>query len=162
MDPDETRRLIRDAFDRRDHAAILSHYAPDVVLHSPIITTAFEGHRAVSDLLEVVLEKFEGMHHTAESGNREVQMLAFHARVRGHEIDVVDLMRMNADGQVADITIHIRPMAGLAAVAAALGPPLARKKSRLGAVLVTILSAPLPPLLSLVEPVVRRLVTLRS
>ena len=148
--------------ERGDHAAVLSHYAPDVVLHSPLITTAFEGHQAVSELMEVVLEKFEGMRHTGEAGTDELQMLAFHARVRGREIDVVDVMRMNDDGLVADITIHIRPMAGLAAVAAALGPPLARKRGRIGPLVLAVLSAPLPPLLSLMDPIVRRFVKLRA
>jgi hypothetical protein len=145
---------------RRDLPAVVATFAPDVELHSPILGRApFEGRRAVGDLLGAVMTSFDDYTHTVETGSGDVQVLAYHARVRGREIDVVDLFRMNEAGLVTDITVHIRPMAGLASVAAALGPRLARGPVQ--RVLIATLAAPLAFLLGLAEPLVARLVRLR-
>jgi hypothetical protein len=74
----------------------------------------------------------------------------------------VDLIAFDEAGRVKDMTVHIRPMVGLAAVAATIGPPLARKRSRAGALVLAVLSAPLPLLLGLMDPLVRRFVRLRG
>jgi hypothetical protein len=159
-DPAATRERIRDAMQRRDLPAVMATFAPEVVLHSPIIGgSAFEGPKAVGDLLGAVMAGFEDYTYTAEAGNDDVQMLAFHARVRGREIDVVDLFRMDDAGQVTDITVHIRPMAGLAWVAVALGPHLARGPVQ--RVLIAAFAAPLALLLSAVEPLIPRLIRTR-
>jgi hypothetical protein len=63
-------------------------------------------------------------------------------------------------GLITEIVVHIRPLVGLAAVATALGPRMGR--SRAGGLILRILAAPLPVLLSVVEPIVRRFARLRS
>jgi hypothetical protein len=159
-DPGQTRERIRDGMERRDLAAVVATFAPDVVLHSPIIgRSAFEGKRAVGELLGAVMTTFDDYAYTAAAGSDDVQILAFHARVRGHEVDVVDLFRMDSTGQVTEITIHIRPMAGLAHVAAALGPHLARGPVQ--RVLISVFAVPLALLLSAVEPLIPRLIRTR-
>jgi hypothetical protein len=144
----------------RDPAGVVALLAPDVVLHSPIITSTFEGRAAVGDLMAGVIAVLDDLSYTGEAGAGDLQVLAFRARVRGRDIEAVDLLRVDGDGLVADITVQIRPMVGLAAVAAALGPRVAR--GRFGAIVLRVLSAPLPALLGLVEPVVRRFARLRS
>jgi hypothetical protein len=153
-DPAETRQRFRAAMERNDHAAVVALMAPDIVLNSPIIRTQFQGRDAIGNLMAAVLASFEDLRYTAEMGDGELQMLAFRSRVRGREIDTVDLMRIGADGLVTEITVHIRPIVGLASVAAALGPRVAR--GRLAAFLLRLLAAPLPALLAPIEPVVRR------
>ena len=132
-----------------------------MVFHSPLIDTSFEGARAVGDVMQAVMDHFDEIRPTADAAAGDRHFFAFHGRVGGREVDVVDLVRFDDSGRVADMTVHIRPMAGLAAVAAAIGPPLARKRSRAGALLLAVLSAPLPLLMSLMDPLVRRLVKLR-
>ncbi|HKP89194.1 MAG TPA: nuclear transport factor 2 family protein [Thermoleophilaceae bacterium] len=159
-DPAETRDRLRDAMQRRDLPAAVATFAPDVILHSPILGgPPFEGPQAVGDLLGAVMTNFDDYTYTAVSGSGDMQMLAFHARVRGHDVDVVDLLRMDGAGRVREITVHIRPMAGLAHVAAALGPHLAR--GPLHRILITAFSRPLALLLSLAEPLVPRLIRTR-
>jgi len=162
MGSEDTAEELRRALAERDHAAFASHLAPDVVFHSPLIETQFEGADAVADVMRTVLEGFEEIQPGAHAASDEGHFFAFHGRVGGREVDVVDLIRFDEAGRVADMTVHIRPMAGLAAVAAAIGPPLARKRSRLGALILSILSAPLPLMLSLMDPLVRRFVRLRG
>jgi SnoaL-like domain len=159
-DPVATRQRLRAAFERQDHAAAVATLAPDVVLHSPILRRPpFEGREAVADLMAAVMATFEDLRYTVEGDSGEVQTLAFRARVRGRDIDAVDLLRFDQTGLIREITVHIRPMAGLAAVAAALGPHLAR--GPLQRVLVAAFAVPLAFLLKLTEPLVPRLIRMR-
>jgi hypothetical protein len=48
--------------------------------------------------------------------------LVFRARVGDRELEGVDLLRTGADGLVVDLTAIIRPLSGLAALAATMGP----------------------------------------
>jgi hypothetical protein len=126
-DPVATRRRIRDGMERRHLESVVTTFAPDVVLHSPIILgRSFEGRTAVALVIAAVMETFEALEYTVEADAGDVQVLAFRARVRGVDIDGVDLLRVDDRGLVNEITVHIRPLPGLAAVAAELGPPLAR------------------------------------
>jgi SnoaL-like domain len=159
-DPAATRRRLREAFERKDLAAAVATLAPDVVLHSPILERpAFEGRDAVGDLLGAVMATFEDLRYTLEADSGATQTLAFHARVRGREVDAVDLLRVDDAGLIAEITVHIRPMAGLAWVAAALGPHLARGPVQ--RVLIAAFATPLALLLTLTEPLVPRLIRMR-
>jgi SnoaL-like protein len=159
----ETRQRFRSAIERRDHAAVVSLLAPGVVLHSPIIgSAAFEGRQAVGDVLGAVLATFEDIRYTAEgeAEDGELEVLVFRARVRRVDIETVDLVRVDGEGLITEFTVVIRPMAGLAAVAVALGPHIARGPVR--GVLVRVLATPLAVLLRLVDPLVGRLIRLRS
>ena len=142
-----------------DHAAIAPLRAPDGVLHSPLVRAHFEGRRAVADLVAAVIDTFEGLHWTVEADGGDVHAFAFSARVRGREIDGVDLIRVDANGLIREMKVHIRPLAGLGAVAAALAPRLGR--GRLSTLILRVLAAPLPHVLGLVDPTVRRLARLR-
>jgi len=161
VDPTETRRRFRAAVEAGDNAAAVATFAPDIVLRSPIIVGQFEGRQAVGDLMAAVIETFEDLHYTAEAAADDgTQILAFSARVRGREIDAVDLVRVNDEGLISEFVVHIRPMAGLAAVAAVLGPRIAR--GPVSRALVRLFATPLAVLLALVDPLVPRLVRARS
>ena len=159
-DPAATRRRLREAFERRDEAAVLATYAPGVVLRSPILSRpSFEGRDALARLTAAILATFEDLEYTREADAGDAQMLTFRARVRGVDIEGVDVLRVDETGLVEEIVVHIRPMAGLAAVAAALGPHLAR--GPLQRVLVTAFSVPLVYLLRATEPLIPRLIRMR-
>jgi len=156
----ETRQRFRAAVEAGDHAAAVSTFAPDIVLRSPIIKGSFEGRQAVGDLMAAVIETFEDLHYTAEADSDEFQILAFSARVRGRDIDAVDLLRVSDEGLISEFIVHIRPMAGLAAVAAALGPRIAR--GPVTRILVRLFAAPLVVLLGVAEPLIPRLIRTRA
>jgi len=163
VDAAGTRERFRSAIERRDRAAVDSLLAPDVVLHSPIIGSApFEGRQAVGDVLGAVLATFDDIRYTAEgeADEGELEVLVFRARVRRVDIETVDLVRVDDDGLIREFTVVIRPMAGLAAVAVALGPHIARGPVR--SVLVRVFATPLAVLLRIVDPLVPRLIRLRG
>jgi SnoaL-like protein len=161
VDPTETRQRFRAAMEAGDHAAAVSTFAPEIVLRSPIIGRRFEGRQAVGDVMGAVIEVVEDLRYTAEAAAPDgTQILAFSARVRGREIDAVDLLRVDGEGLISEFVVHIRPMAGLAAVAAALGPRIAR--GPVSRVLVRVFAAPLLVVLTLADPLVPRLIRTRS
>jgi hypothetical protein len=160
VNPAETRRRLRAALEASDHAAVVAVFAPDVVLNSPIIGTQFEGRHAVADLMAAVIATFRDIRYTAEGEAEGVQFLNFTARVRGRHVEAVDVIRVDDRGLIGDITVLIRPMASLAAVAAALGPHLAR--GRVTSVLVRLFTVPLAALLAAAEPLIPRLIRTRS
>jgi hypothetical protein len=158
--PVATRGRLREAMESRDPDAFVAACAPDVVFYSPILgRPPFEGRGAVRDLTAAVLATFD-FEYTFEADSGAVQALGFHARVRGIEVDGVELLRIDDHGQVTEIKAHIRPMAGLAAVAAALGPHLARGPVQ--RVLVAAFTVPLMYLLRLSEPLIPRLIRMRG
>ncbi len=149
------------AWETRDLDTWIGALSEDVVLHSPILSRPpFEGRDAVARLIAGVLAEFHDIRYTAEGEAGDVQFLSFRARVRRRDIEAVDLVRVDDDGLIAEITVVIRPMAGLAAVAAALAPHLARNRAT--AVLARLLSAPLALLLAAAEPVIPRLIRMRD
>ena len=161
MDPTEASRRFRAAVEAGDHGATVATFAPDIVVKGPILRSHFQGREAVGDLMAAVIETFENLHYTAEAAAADgTQILAFSARVRGRDIDAVDLLRVNDEGLISEFVVHIRPMAGLAAVAATLGPRIAL--GPVAGVLVRLFAVPLAVLLRVVDPLVPRLVRTRS
>jgi hypothetical protein len=149
---------MRKAMDARDHAAIVALLAPDVVLYSPILRTGrFEGRRAVSELFAVLLEHYEEWQCLHECEGDGVHALIARARVRGSEIDMVDVIRHDSNGRVCEVRVLARSLSGVAILTAVLAPALARKRSRWRGVVMRVVTAPLPLMLRAGEQVGARL-----
>jgi hypothetical protein len=135
---------FRAAVEARDLEAMMAELAPDVVIHSPISRyVRFEGKPRARELFADVLEVFEDIRYLDEVHGDGVVVYFLQARVGRREFEEVALLRFAADGLVREMRIFIRPMPGLAAVAAALGPRLARRRGRLRAALVAAFARPL-------------------
>src|SRR5215211_249908 len=106
---------IRAGFDTHDHERIVRVLAPDVVLHSPIIDVAFEGRDQVSDLYAALLDTFEEVTYTAEAEADGAHIVVFSAKVKGTPIEGVDIVRLNEEGLVREMTVFMRPLRGVAA-----------------------------------------------
>jgi hypothetical protein len=132
----------------RDAAAVRAAFAPDVVLNSPIITTPFRGREEVGDLFEVILEVLGPITYLAEIPG-DPHVLSFRTDVKGTEIEGVDLLRLDENGLVNEITVLLRPFPGIAAFLKATGPKLARRRG--GAGRAALLSVATPPLVALMK-----------
>jgi hypothetical protein len=116
---------FRAAVEAQDIDAALATLSPDVVFHSPAVFHEYRGVATVGGLLRLVAETFEDFRYTDElAGTAEapVHALIFRARVGGRELEGMDLLRTGSDGLIADLTVMIRPLSGLIALAQALGP----------------------------------------
>lgn len=102
--------------------------APDVTFNSPVAHTPFQGAEATAGVLRAVFETFEDFEYTDELADGDTHALVFRARVGDKQLQGLDLLRMNADGQIEDFTVMVRPASGLMALGEAMGPKVAHLK----------------------------------
>ena len=109
----------------RDPDRALAALAPDVVFNSPVSFRPFEGHETVSAVLKAVFEVFEDFRYVAEMPGDEVHGLLFEARVGDRGVQGIDLFRVNDEGQIAELTVMVRPASALMALGEAMAPKVA-------------------------------------
>ena len=109
-----------DAIDRfvaavqaRDLAAFEGLFAPEVRLFSPVKYTPFEGAPAVLALLEVLLRTFEDFRYEARMAGEPLHGLVFRATIGSRQIHGVDLIRLDDDGLIDEITVMVRPLSAV-------------------------------------------------
>jgi ketosteroid isomerase-like protein len=149
---------FQQAFAARDFAAMRELLHPDVVLHSPILSTPFEGREAVIDLFEVITVTLEDVRFVVDIGEGDTHFFSFHARVGRTEMQGGDLVRVGDDGRIVEFTIFFRPLPGTAVLAAALGKGLAGRKSTARGRFASAASAPLVALSRATDRIAPRLV----
>src|ERR671911_599511 len=141
------------ALARRDADALIATLAPDVVLHSAVTSAPFDGRDLVADTYRSVVESFEGdVRVVDEFEAGDTHAFFWEGRIEGRYVAGADRFRLNADGQVREITIVGRPMAGLSTFLTGIGPRLARRRrGGLGATLLRVSALPLPPLFAFLD-----------
>jgi hypothetical protein len=140
----------------RDPGALIDTLAPDVVLHSAVTRFPFEGRDLVADTYRSVLESFEEIRIVDEFENGDTLAFFWEGRMGGRPVSGADRVRFDSEGRVREITVVGRPMSGVATFLTEIGFRLARRRrGALVARLLRVTSLPLPPLLSLLDPVSR-------
>lgn len=110
-------RPFRAAVENKDFAAVAALLAPDVHFRSPAVFKPYDGREVVGSLLRVVGEILLPQlvyRWQVQDGDREV--LCFTTEVGGREVEGVDLLRYDENGQVAELVVMMRPVSGLIAV----------------------------------------------
>jgi hypothetical protein len=134
----------RAAAEAHDLDGMLACMRPDVVLKSPITDSfVFSGSAQLRALLEDVYAVVDDVEYVADAGDDRVRILKLSARVRGRRFDEALLVECDDDGLIARMELFVRPLPGLTALAAALGPRVARRRSRVRALAVWAMIAPL-------------------
>jgi SnoaL-like domain len=116
---------FRTAVERRDLDAMAAALHPDVVFHSPAVFKPYEGREAVIGLLGHVLEVFEDFRYLDELSGDGSHGLVFAARVGDRTLEGWDYLKLDADGLITELTVMVRPLSGLIALAQAVGERLA-------------------------------------
>jgi hypothetical protein len=100
---------------------------PDVVFHSPAVFKPYNGREATMRLLGHVLDVFEDFRYLDElSGDGGGSHgLVFAARVGDKTLEGWDYLNLDADGLITELTVMVRPLSGLIALAQAMGERLA-------------------------------------
>jgi ketosteroid isomerase-like protein len=97
------------AISERDREALAALVADDVVFHSP--ATTYRGRDQVVDVLDVLGSVFEDITRT-----REVETVTFlKGRAGDEELDGALVEIQDSDGRIAEITLLLRPLAGVQA-----------------------------------------------
>ena len=116
---------FRTAVERRDTDAMAAALHPDVVFHSPAVFKPYEGRDATMRLLRHVLEVFEDFRYLDELSGDGSHGLVFAARVGDKTLEGWDYLKLDGDGLITELTVMVRPLSGLIAVAQAMGDRIA-------------------------------------
>ena len=117
---------FRRAVEAHDLEAMMAAFAEDAVLHSPVTFKPFEGRAAIRLLLAILVEVFQDFHYTDELESEDgTRALVFNARVGDRDLQGLDLIRFDGDGQIRDFTVMVRPRSALEALLAEVAPRLA-------------------------------------
>jgi hypothetical protein len=121
---------FRAAAESKDFSAIDELFAEDVVFRSPVVYKPYEGRQAVAMLLGAVSQVFEDFRYTDQVETGDAAALAFSARVGDRELDGIDFLHFDSDGRVDGMTVYVRPMSGVNALAEAMGKKLEEASAR--------------------------------
>jgi hypothetical protein len=125
MDRSAFRKAVEKAVETSRIDDIVSAFAEDAVLHSPVQFKPFEGRAAITQLLGILAEVFEDFRYTDQLESDEGALgLIFHARIGTREIEGLDLLRFNDAGLIQDLTVMVRPLSAIEALLAEVGPRL--------------------------------------
>jgi hypothetical protein len=148
---------FRAAWRTRDARAWAQALAPDIVVHSPVLSSPFRGRDAAAEVYEVLFGVFGDVTITDELSAPGANVYHWRGAIGRRTIEGADLVRFDERRRVSEIRVFIRPLADLAVFAAAAGPALARRRGRARAVVTAVLVAPLRPLLAVADVVAARL-----
>jgi hypothetical protein len=112
------------AIEGGDEAAAVAELAPDVVFRSPAVYKPYHGREQVEAILRLVATVFEDFRYTNEWRDGRTTILFFEAHVGDRQLQGVDILEENGEGQIAEFTVMIRPLSGLQAVANAMAARL--------------------------------------
>jgi hypothetical protein len=122
-------------------AELIATLAPTIIVRSPITQRIrFEGIDQAAALFNhvfSVIDSIEVYEHLGRGSS--VQAIFWRGRVGREYLEEANLLHLDAEGRIAEMTVFMRPVPGLLELAAQLAPRLARDRSRVRAVPVRIM-----------------------
>jgi hypothetical protein len=119
-------------------------WGPSLSIRTLTSRVRFEGKEDVAALHRDIFAVLEDIETTEPLALGDTQAFIFRAHVRGAELEVMNVVRVNAQGQIAEITIFGRPLPGLATLFAALPPRVsARLRGPVTGAMVAMVARPL-------------------
>jgi SnoaL-like protein len=112
---------FRAAAEAKDFSAVDDLLAEDVVFRSPAVFKPYEGREMVKVILGAVVQVFEDFRYLDQVEGDDRAVLIFQARVGDRELQGVDILRFDDEGRVDELTVMIRPLSGLNALAEEMG-----------------------------------------
>jgi hypothetical protein len=149
----------RTAGERGDADTAVSCLADDVTLISPLTARfRFHGRDQMRELLTAAFHVITDIRYHTEVGNDATRALFYYGRCGAEELEEAQLLRFNADGEIAELKLFGRPLPALTEVMKRLGPLLLHRQGRSG--LARTISAATAPLAAMTRVGDRRIVPL--
>ncbi len=120
---------FQSAVESGDPGAVRDTLATGVVFNSPVVFSPYRGREAVSTLLEAAIDVFQDFRYTGQLVDGDHQVLIFEARVGDRRVQGVDILRLDDEGLVGELTVMLRPMSGVTAMAEAMRLRLNRART---------------------------------
>ncbi|HEU5251738.1 MAG TPA: nuclear transport factor 2 family protein [Solirubrobacterales bacterium] len=106
---------FRRAAESKDLDLLSETLCEDVVLHSPVLFRGFEGRETVSTVLTHVAATLENFAYTDELAEGDTVVLRFKATVGDRELEGIDFLELDDEGNVRELTVFMRPFSALTA-----------------------------------------------
>ncbi|MEA2348651.1 MAG: hypothetical protein QOG62_2438 [Thermoleophilaceae bacterium] len=111
---------FRTAVETHDMDAAIEQLADDVTFSSPVVFKPYEGKAVVGVILQAVGQVFEDFSYESEVNDGDRTVLVFNAKVGDKSVQGADFLRFNEDGLIQELTVMVRPMSGMHALAEAM------------------------------------------
>ena len=108
---------FRQAAEAKDFSAADDLFAEDVTFNSPVVFKPYEGREQLKVILAAVLQVFEGFRYLEQVETGDSAVLVFAASVGDRELQGVDILKFGADDRVVELTVMVRPMSAVHALA---------------------------------------------
>ena len=112
---------FRAAAEAKDFEAMEGLFSEDVVFRSPFVFRPYPGIEALRFILTSVAGIFEDFVYVEHGETGDTAVLMFEAKVGDRELQGVDILRFGVDGLISEMTVMVRPMSGLQALAEEMG-----------------------------------------
>lgn len=114
---------------QKDFSELASIVHPDAVFRSPIANTPYAPAQALILVLSTVIQVFQDFtyHRQWVSDDGVNVVLEFSATVDDKKIKGIDMIRFNAQGQIMEFEVMVRPLNGLQALGAQMAARLSDK-----------------------------------
>lgn len=125
---------FRAAVESGNFDAVPSMLAEDAIFRSPVLFKPFEGKDYVAAVLLAAFRTLEDFRYEREltSDDGRDHALVFKARVGDKEIHGCDFIHENADGQIEEFMVMLRPLSALQAMGEAMVAAIETAKGELG------------------------------
>ena len=150
---------LQRAAEAHDPQAFIALLAPDIVVRSPITQRIrFEGIEQAGDLFERVFAEISDIRFYETIGEGESsQVIFWRGRVGRHYLEEANLLRLDEQGRVREMTVFMRPLPGLLALATALIASFATRRGRARGLLLRLMVGTVSALYRSGEPLAVRL-----
>ena len=150
---------LQRAAEAHDPQAFIALLAPDIVVRSPITQDIrFEGIEQATDLFERVFAVLSDIRFYETIGEGESsQVIFWRGRVGRHYLEEANLLRLDEQGRVREMTVFMRPLPGLLALATELISSFGSRHGRVRGLLLRVMVGTLSVVYRAGEPLAVRL-----
>jgi hypothetical protein len=153
---DQTISRLEEAGHTHNRLAMIDLFADDIIVRSPITQIIrFEGVAQARDLFMHVFDHIADIKFYKVIGQgSDEQVIFWRGRVGRTYLEEANLLKMNEKGQICEMTVFMRAIPGLIALAADLAPALARKQGLVRWLIVSVALKTVAFLYNSAEPIV--------
>jgi ketosteroid isomerase-like protein len=108
---------FRAAAEAKDFGAAEELFAENAVFRSPVVYKPYEGRDQIKVLLSAVVQVFEDFRYLEQVETGDAAVLMFEARVGHKQLQGVDILKFGPDDRIVEMTVMVRPMSGVHALA---------------------------------------------
>lgn len=112
---EQQHHIFRRAAETHDAQLLAEALREDVVLHSPVLFRGFEGRDVVIQVLQFVAMTLEDFAYVDDVSEGDTVFLRFKAKVGERELEGIDVLKLDEDGLVKDLTVFMRPLSAITA-----------------------------------------------